>query len=175
MKSRFLATFRTIFSRSTFENGTVETCKYTGDKLEITEDFLRSIENRILGSNVDAAKRGNFRKSTQKEYTSHTLTQEMMLEGKPMTDTKLYESLYERYVYNLKEKVLDPFIDNENFRRAIKDLDTEDFKTYSKRIRDDITFLMNNLCAKYHYTRQSAKEVCIYVMDRNLSQKFAAR
>jgi len=75
--------------------------------------------------------------------------------------------------YNLKEKVLDPFIENENFRRAIKDYDTEDFKTYGKRIMDDVTFLINNLCTKYRYTKQGAKEVCMYVIDRNLSKQFA--
>lgn len=156
-----------------FEHGAVETCKFTGERLEITEDFLHNIENRLLGTTVDQNKRFSFRKDTQKEYTSKTLTQEMMLEGKAITETKLYDTLHDRYVYNLKEKVLDPFIENENFRRAIKDYDTEDFKTYGKRIMDDVTFLINNLCTKYRYTKQGAKEVCMYVIDRNLSKKFA--
>ena len=158
-----------------FEKGTMETCTFTGERLEITDDFLEGIENRLLGANVSRDKRLSFRRETQKEYTSNTLTQEIMLEGKSIVKTRLYESLYERYVYNLKEKVLDPFMENENFRRAIKDYDTEDFKTYGKRIIDDVTFLINNLCTKYSYTKQSAKEVCIYVIDRNLSKKFAVR
>ena len=54
-----------------------------------------------------------------------------------------------------------------------KDYDTENFKTYSKRIKNDVSFLINNLCAKYHYTQQSAKEVCMYVIDRDLSKTFA--
>ena len=41
-----------------------------------------------------------------------------------MTETRLYQELHERYVHNLKEKALDPFLENENFRRAIKDVDT---------------------------------------------------
>ena len=32
-----------------FEIGSVETCNYTGEKLEITEDFLESIEGKLLG------------------------------------------------------------------------------------------------------------------------------
>ncbi len=158
-----------------FEHGSVETCTFTGEKLEITNEFLESIENHLLGAHVDKSKRLVFRQETQKEYTSKTLTQEIMVEGRDISETKLYEALHERYVYNIKEKVLDPFIENENFRRAIKDYDTEDFRTYGKRIMDDVTFLINNLCTRYNYTKQSAKEVCMYVIDRNLSQKFAVR
>jgi hypothetical protein len=31
-------------------------------------------------------------------------------------------------LHKIKEKVLDPFFENENFRRAIKDYDEEGFK-----------------------------------------------
>ncbi|MBW2563267.1 MAG: serine protein kinase PrkA [Deltaproteobacteria bacterium] len=156
-----------------FETGAVETCTFTGEKLEITEDFLEGIEARLIGTNVDKKKRLAFREDTQKEYTSKTLTQEIMVEEKPVTETKIYQSLHERYVYNLKEKVLDPFLENENFRRAIKDYDQEDFKSYDKKIRDDVTYLVNNLCTKYNYTQQGAREVCIYAIDGDLAMKFA--
>lgn len=155
-----------------FENGSVETCKYTGEKLEITEDFFESIETHFLGTNIDKERRLSFRKEAQKEYTSKTLTQEIMLDGKPIVETNLYKDMHERYVYNLKEKVLDPFLENENFRRAIKDYDTEAFKAYDKRIRGDVTFLMNNLCGKYGYTKQGSKEICIYVIDNDLAKNF---
>ena len=90
-----------------------------------------------------------------------------------MSETKIFVDMRDRYVYNLKEKVLDPFLENENFRRAIKDYDAEDFKTYDKRIRDDVTYLINNLCEKYRYSELGAKEVCIYVIDSDLAKKFA--
>jgi len=155
-----------------FEKGSVETCKYTGEKLEITEDFFESIETHFLGAKIDKERRLSFRKEAQKEYTSKTLTQEIMLDGKPIVETNLYNDMHERYVYNLKEKVLDPFLENENFRRAIKDYDTEAFKAYDKRIRGDVTFLMNNLCGKYRYTKQGSKEICIYVIDNDLAKNF---
>ncbi len=132
-----------------FETGAVETCTFTGEKLEITEDFLEGIEARLVGTTADKNKRLAFREDTQKEYTSKTLTQEILVEGKDVIETKIYQSLLERYVYNLKEKVLDPFLENENFRRAIKDYDQEDFKAYDKKIRNDVTYLINNLCTKY--------------------------
>ena len=131
------------------------------------------IEQRLLGAKADSGQRMAFRKASQKEYTTRTLTQEIMVEGLPITASKIYQSMLDRYVYNLKEKVLDPFLENENFRRAIKDYNEEDFKTYDKRIRDDVSFLIKNLCEKYHYIEQGAKEVCMYVIDNDLAKKFA--
>jgi hypothetical protein len=96
-----------------------------------------------------------------------------MVENLPVTETAIYQSMHDRYVYHLKSKVLDPFLENENFRRAIKDYDQEDFKTYDKRIREDVTYLIGNLCKKYRYTEQGAKEICIYVIDNDLAKKFA--
>ena len=96
-----------------------------------------------------------------------------MVEGLPVTETKIYESLHDRYVYNLKEKVLDPFLDNENFRRAIKDYQEDEFKTYDKKIREDVTYLIDNLCRKYRYSNRGAREVCMYVIDSDLAKKFA--
>ncbi|MGD2037104.1 MAG: serine protein kinase PrkA, partial [Desulfobacterales bacterium] len=156
-----------------FEIGSVETCTYTGEKLEITEEFLENIETKLLGPKADRNQRKAFRNETQKEYASKTLTQEIMVESLPITETKIYQSMHDRYVYNLKEKVLDPFLKNENFRRAIKDYDQEDFKTYDKRIRDDVAYLINNLCQKCKYTEQGAKEICIYAIDYDLAKKFA--
>jgi predicted Ser/Thr protein kinase len=155
-----------------FEIGSVETCTYTGEKLEISEEFLENIESKLLGSKTDRNQRRNFRQETQKEYTTKTLTQEIMVEGVPITETAIYHSMHDRYVHHLKEKVLDPFLENENFRRAIKDYDHEDFKTYDKRIRDDVTYLVNNLCKKYRYNEKGAKEICIYVIDNDLAKKF---
>ncbi len=157
-----------------FELGAEVTCKFTGERLEITDQFFDGIEGRIVGEKTEHEKRLSFRGEIQKEYTSGTLTQEIMVEGKKITETKLYQDLHERYVYNLKEKVLEPFLKNENFRRAIKDYDTEPFKTYDKRIREDITFLVRNLMEKYGYTEKGAREVCIYVIDNDLAKVFSA-
>ena len=94
------------------------------------------------------------------------------LEAKPITETQLYQSLRDRYIHNLKENVLDPFVKNDNFRNAVKDYDTEGFKSYDKRIREDVTQLIRNLNDKYGYTGHSAKEVCIYVFDSDLAKTF---
>ena len=68
--------------------------------------------------------------------------------------------------------MLEPFIENENFRNAIKDFDTEKFKAHDKRIKKDVKFLMDNLSKKFGYTAQGANEACIYVIDNDLAHKF---
>jgi predicted Ser/Thr protein kinase len=153
-----------------FEAGSVEKCNYTGEQLEISTAYLENMELRLLGNDIDKNKRSIFREATQKEYTSTTLSKEIMLEGKSITATELYKTLHDYYVYHIKEKVLDPFLDNENFRRAIKDFDKDKFKTYDKKIKQDVKFLINNLCKKYNYTQLGAKEVCIYVIDNQLAK-----
>ena len=92
-----------------------------------------------------------------------------------ITETSLYTHLYERYVHNLKEKVLEPFLRNENFRSGIRDYGTEKFRTYDRKIREDIEFMFDNLERKYSYSRQGAKEICIYVIDNNLAKAFSDR
>ena len=116
------------------EIGSSGRCAYTGDHLEATEAFFKGMEDRLLDSDVDEEQRLEFRKRTQKTFTSETLTQEIMVDARSIDETQLYGDLYSRYLHNLKEKVLDPFLDNENFRNAIKDYDKESFKTYDDRI-----------------------------------------
>jgi len=155
-----------------FEPPVRELCKYTGEMLNITDDFFVNMERRLLGNGTDWNNRNNFRADIQRQYASRTLPQEMMVEGKLITDTSIYSTLHERYIQNLKDKVLDPFLENENFRRAIKEYGTRDFTMYDKRIQDDVTFLLKNLKEKFGYTEKSALEICIYVIDNNLAKTF---
>jgi predicted Ser/Thr protein kinase len=153
-----------------FEPGTTEICRFTGERLEINETFFQRIESRLMVPSADAA---SFRTSVQKAYTSSTLTQEILRDNLDITQTTLYLHLHERYIHHLKEKVLDPFLENENFRRAVKEFDQESFKTYDQKIRHDVRFMMTNLQRKFGYTRQGAKEICIYVIDNNLAKIFS--
>lgn len=153
-----------------FEVGAVEFCEFTGEKLEITEEFFRRVETRLQ---IEVGDAPAFRATTQKAYTSTALTQEMLRDGLPITETTLYTHLYEKYVHNLKSKVLEPFLKNENFRRAVKDFNQEEFKTYDRKIQDDVTYMMENLQKKHLYSRQGAKEICIYVIDNNLAEEFS--
>ncbi|MFW6254913.1 MAG: serine protein kinase PrkA, partial [Chitinivibrionales bacterium] len=156
-----------------FEPPTEAFCTYTNEKLKITQDLFETIERRLLGNDAGAEKRAAFREQTQREYTSNTLTQEMMVGDKQITQTSIYQDLRGRYINNIKEKVLDPFLGNENFRRAVKDYGTKEFKAYDKRIREDVRYLLKNLQRKFDYTEQGAKEVCMYVIDNDLARTFS--
>lgn len=156
-----------------FELESVIKCSYTGEELHITGEFLKGIETYVLGENLTESQRLAFRKDIQKRYASRTLTHEIMIEGKNIVETELYQQLHERYLHNLKEKVMEPFLENANFRNAIKDYATDSFKTYDKRIREDVTNLMKNLNKKCGYSEQGAKEICIYVIDKDLPRMFS--
>ena len=163
---------KNYISAVNFELDSNATCIFTHEPLYVTNELLESIENRLFADNISAARRAEMRADTLKEYTTNALTREIMIEEKDVTETRLFESLHERYVHNLKKRVLEPFLGNENFSRGIKDFDTSDFKSYDKRIRSDVEFLIGNMVSKFGYTQQGAKEVCIYVIDSNLASKF---
>nr|WP_320115223.1 serine protein kinase PrkA [uncultured Desulfuromonas sp.] len=156
-----------------YEPGTDVVCSYTGDPLKIDDAFFKRIELRLLGDEVTDEQRRQLRSDVQKQYAGTTLTQEVLAAGVPLEKTRLFKDLYQRYVYYLKDRVLDPFLDNENFRRAIKDYASESFKTYDKKIRTDVAFLIDNLRRRYSYSQAGAKEMCMYVIDNNLARTFA--
>lgn len=163
---------KNYISAVTNEVDSIVKCIFTKEEIHVTEAFLESIENRLLSENMDKKRRQEIRHDVLKEFTTRTLTHEIMIEEKDITDTRLFESLYDRYVHNLKKKVLEPFIENENFRNAIKDFDTDKFKAHDKRIKKDVKFLLENLSNKFGYTTQGANEACIYVIDNDLANKF---
>jgi predicted Ser/Thr protein kinase len=155
-----------------FEPPVTEICSFTNDTLKITDEYLFTIESRIIGTGLSHLRHQEFRDSIQKEYTTKTLTQEIMLEKKIIYATDIFRDLHTRYIQNIKEKVLDPFLDNANFRRAIKDYHLEEFKTYDKKIRVDVKYLLRNLQKKFGYTEQGAQDVCMYVIDNKLAKMF---
>ncbi|MCP4672291.1 MAG: serine protein kinase PrkA, partial [Desulfobacula sp.] len=163
---------KNYISAVTNELNSVVKCIFTHKEIHVTQEFLESIENRLLSEDLELARRQEIRNDVLKEYTTRALTQEIMIEGKKIEQTRLFESLYERYVHNLKKRVLEPFIENENFRNAIKDFDTDKFKSHDKRIKKDVKFLLDNLVQKFEYTTQGANEACIYVIDNGLANKF---
>ena len=154
-----------------FEPGSHLKSVYTGMDLEVTEEFFRKIEERLIRdtSREDPLQ---FRQYVQKEYASKTLTYEMGVEKKHIRNTALFRLLLEKYQYNLKETVLNPLIDNDNFRSAIKDYGTPSFNSYDKNITRDVQLLMKNLKKNYQYTDEGAKQVCIYIIDNRILEKF---
>jgi predicted Ser/Thr protein kinase len=155
-----------------YEPGVTEKSEYTGELLEITEDFFKNFEAMLLGTTTTALQRKYFRDDIINEYITKTLAQEIRLRGKSIEDTELYKNLFEKYTRVLKENALTHYIDNDNFRRAIIDFGEPTFKTYDERTRRDVTLLINNLKKKFKYTQEGAKQVSIYVMDKKLATKY---
>ncbi|MFA8300696.1 MAG: hypothetical protein ACEPOV_11075 [Hyphomicrobiales bacterium] len=155
-----------------FEIGEAKTCSYTNDIIEITEEFFTATEVIVLGVDTPIEERKQFREDTHRDYISKILAQEINIEGKDIIDTSLYKSLFDKYTRNLKENALAPYFGNENFRRAILDYHTPKFNSYDARMKHDVNLLMLNLKDKFKYTREGARQVCIYVLDNKLAEKY---
>ena len=155
-----------------FNIGDSEKCNFTGDVIKITEDFFNDLELKFLGEELDEKEKENFRKGIHQEFVSKTLTREIGVERKKITETLLYNSLYEKYKKNIKKNALNPFLNNENFRTAVKNFGNGGFKESDKRIQEEVMFLINNLKNKFGYTIGGAKQVCMYVIDRNLVKEY---
>ncbi len=156
-----------------FEIGDSKFNNSTSDNVEITEEFYENIERRLLGESSTPTTRKSFRKETQSEYVSVTLTQELGLENKSIKESKLFKNLFVKYTRNLKENALAPYLDNDNFRRAILQYGTSSFNTFDERLKRDVTLLINNLVNKFNYKcPEAAQQICIYVLDKGIVKKY---
>jgi hypothetical protein len=152
------------------EIGTKVKCPYTKEAITITDEYFQSIENILLGNKPSLTEREYFRNETLKHYVAKTLQD--VKSGAKIIDTKQYEYLHDRYNQCLKQNVLAPFINNTNFRRAIKDFDSSTFKNYDERVKEEVKLLIKNLVFKFNYTDKGAKQTALYVIDKDLCNKF---
>lgn len=155
-----------------FESGEIKQSPATGEFIKIDEEYLQNFEMRMLGVSSTPSARKMFRKETQAEYVSVTLTQEITVQGKKIAETQLFKALFERYTRNLKENALAPYLENTNFRRAIQDYETQAYNTYDDRLRRDVNMMISNLITKFSYKNSlAAQQVCLYVLDKGLAKK----
>ncbi len=145
---------------------------YTGDQIQITEDYFKLFELTVLGSGVTDDQRSAFRKDMQSIYISRTLSQEIRVEGKQLNQTDQFADLFKKYTKMLKQNALSPYLENENFRRAIVAHGTENYKTFDKRLQREVDMLLANLKGKFKYNKRNAKQVSLYVLDNKLSEKY---
>ena len=154
-----------------FDIGSIEKNSSTNQIVEISEDFLRSIEDYLMEGKPEDEQRKAFRNEIQQRYISSTVT-EMQFEKKRLTQTTLYSDLLEMYSRNLKSGALDPFRESDSFRNAVKEYGTRNFQSHDKKIRKDVTYLIRKLMSRYKYTEHGAQEVCMYVIDKDIAGKF---
>ncbi len=170
-RTRISADVQNYIFALNFETGGTEKNPYTGHVIQISEEFLGSIEDYLIPGNPDTSVREKFRREVQQRYISSTIT-EMKEEEKKLSQTRQYRDLLETYTRYLKSNALEPFKESDNFRSAIKEYNTRDFQSHDKKIRKDVTYLIHKLMNRYGYTENGAKEVCIYVIDRDIAAKF---
>jgi len=151
-----------------YDFGDTFECRYTHEEVQVTVDFLRLMANRLAGRGANVIEAQKFARDIQKKYVVVVASQ-----GTEIIKTDLYRELFDAYVRRLKENALQPFMDNKNFREAIKAFGTEDFDSHDARIREHVSHMIENLMKNFGHNEQSAKEVSLYVLDKNLVSKFA--
>jgi len=155
-----------------FEEETTEKCIYTGDTIEITEEYFKNFEALFLGALSTSTERREFRKDVHNEYVTYTLSYEIKNLKKDIKETKQYSSLFEKYTRNLKENALSSYSQNDNFRRALLDFGTSGFASYHNQTKNTISRMINNLKSKFDYTIEGARQVGLYVIDKKLDKKY---
>jgi len=155
-----------------FEPGATEKSVYTGDTIDITEDYFKNFEALFLGTLSTVSERRAFRKDIHNEYVTFTLSYEIKLLHKEIMETKLYDTLFDKYTRNLKENALNTYAQNDNFRRALIDFNTPGYNAYDNQTKNTISRMITNLKNKFSYTIEGARQMSLYVIDRKLDKKY---
>lgn len=145
-------------------------CCYTGDKINVSDSFFGVIEDKLFPGVPTSIRQGK-RYDEWMRYTSQTLSREINVEGKKPTETEQYKDLFGWYEYNLKQHVLEPFKDNDNFVKAIEVYGTDQFDRFDERLKRDVERTLKNLMARFNYTLDGAKEICFYIVESRLFEK----
>lgn len=153
-----------------YDVGDIVKCEHTGEEIEVTADFLKLMASRIEGKEADEEEAARLAQDMQKKYVMT-----MASENTEIILTDFYRDLLNAYVRNLKENALQPFVANENFREAIKVFGNEEFETFDTRLKEHISHMITNLVGNFGYSQQGAKEICLYVLDKNLVGKFSGQ
>jgi len=157
------------FCATSYDIGDTMLCKHTGEGVDITMDFLKLMASRITGKDVEEEEALLFAQETQKKYIIIIASKDIEI-----TKTDLYEEFLNAYMRSLKDEALQPFVDNKNFREAIKFFGKEEFDKFDSRLKEHVSHMIKNLMQAFNYSQQGAKEVCIYVLDNNLADKFSS-
>ncbi|MCE1188142.1 MAG: serine protein kinase PrkA [Ignavibacteria bacterium] len=148
-------------------------CPYTNETIEISDAFFNSFEQRIIKKGTSESEKINFRK--QQSYKLTICLQDMNANGLLLEDTQVYKELYATYMYNLRENIFQPFLQYTSFENAIKEYGTPKFEVFDSKTKEEVRFLIHNLQARFNYTEEGALQVCLYVLENKIAEKFAAK
>ncbi len=152
-----------------YDVGSRVKCEWTGQEVEVTVEFLGEAAAYFIGKRIKDQDALGFAQGIQKKYVE-AVAQER---GVKITETNLYRELFASCRRNLKEKTFEPFLKNDNFKEAVRAFGTKEFETFDTRLKEHVAYMIKNLVEKFSYTEQGAKEICLYVVDQKLVEKFA--
>jgi predicted Ser/Thr protein kinase len=136
-------------------------CKYTGQKIKVTFGFLKMIGEFIAGRTLSNYEVLKLAKDIQQKYVE-LIAQDPT---QKITETQLYQNLFEAYIKRLKEETIS-LLKNEGFQMAVKAYGSKEFETYETRIKDYVVHMIETLEKKFGYTKQGAKEVVLYIIEK---------
>jgi len=137
-------------------------CQFTNQQIEVTIDFLKLVGGYISGKRLNDSEAVSLAEEIQKKYVK------VIVQTLKITETEFYKELFNDYVRNLKERVLEPFINNDSFRQAIKAYSTKSFETFDTKIKERIVHMITNLINEFGYTEKGAQQICLYIIEKGL-------
>ena len=143
-------------------------CPWTGRTVEVTIDFLKIVGAYFVGKDINSQEALLIAEEVQRKYV-----EVVAAERSQVTKTELYKELFASCVRNLKEKTFEPFLKSNNFKEAVKAFSTSEFETFDTRLREHVAYMIKNLVNRFGYTEQGAKEICLYVVEQKLIEKFS--
>lgn len=153
---------------SNYDIGNRVKCKFTGKEVDVTMDFFKLVNSHLTGRDMNDREVARYVKDIQKRY-SEVIGQDRNV---VITDTELYKELFDAYTRNLKESAFKPILKNQNFSETVSAYGTKEFEAFDTRLKEHVAHMVENLKKKFGYTEQGAKEICLYVIDQKLVEKF---
>lgn len=154
---------------SNYDIGEKLICPYTNEQIEVTESFLNIVEQHLLKKETSSKDRKRFREGIASRFV--IALQEMHSEENSLTESAVYKELHALYMKNLRENILQPFLQYTSFENAIKEFGSAKLEIYDQRTRDEVKFLIKNLVSKFGYTSDGARQICLYVLDNKIAEK----
>lgn len=145
---------------------------YTQENIEVTEQYFNSFEQHLFKKTVSEKEKKEFRKELAEKFTMSL--QEMQASGTSLAETTIYSDLYNSYMKNLREHIFQPFLQYTSFENAIKEYGTAKFEKYDNKTKEQVKFLINNLIKKFKYSEEGAIQVCLYVLNNKIAEKFTS-
>ncbi len=151
-----------------YEEGSKVTSPYSNEEIVVDAKYFDTLEHFILPS--DVIEKDEFRKVTAQRF-AETL-QDIQVSELKVENSVLYKELYNNYMKNLRNNILQPFIEYPSYEKSIADFGSKQFEVYDARTKEQINHLIKNMMDKFNYTLEGAKQTCLYVLSNNLASKF---